>query len=106
MRFGQPSSNGFDDGVSGPQNSAGFQEIWATFQRDNLRRHFSVRIRPPQPGSPVSWGFVRLAKIRIRAFREGLSEAGYRTHPRDDCGEGGYEDNSNRLQQRMKQTSS
>src|SRR5438034_11664614 len=35
-------------------------EIWATFQRDNLRRHFSVRIRPPQPRSRVSVGYVQL----------------------------------------------
>jgi hypothetical protein len=48
-------------------------------QRDILRRHFRVRVLHAQAGSPVSWGFVRLAKIRIRAFREGLSEAGYRT---------------------------
>jgi hypothetical protein len=33
------------------QNSAGFLEICAAFQRDNLRRHFRVRVLPPQPRS-------------------------------------------------------
>src|SRR4029450_869683 len=36
------------------QNSAGFLEICAAFQRDNLRRHFRVRVLPPQPGSSAS----------------------------------------------------
>jgi hypothetical protein len=33
------------------QNSAGFLEICAAFQRDNLRRHFRVRVLPPQARS-------------------------------------------------------
>jgi hypothetical protein len=37
----------------GGQNSAGFPQICATFQRDNLRRHFSVRVLHAQPGSRV-----------------------------------------------------
>jgi hypothetical protein len=41
------------------QNSAGFLEICAAFQRDNLRRHFRVRVLPPQPRSRVSVSQVR-----------------------------------------------
>src|SRR5262249_20728284 len=44
------------------QNSAGFPQISATFQRANLRRHFSVRISHAQPDSPVSVGYVRAAE--------------------------------------------
>jgi hypothetical protein len=43
------------------QNSAGPPQICATFQRDILRRHFRVRILPPQPRSPVSVGRKSLA---------------------------------------------
>ena len=35
------------------QSSAGFAEICAAFQRDNLRRRFSVRVLHAQPGSAV-----------------------------------------------------
>ena len=37
--------------------------IRASFQRDNLRRHFGVRILHAQPASPVSLRYVRCAKI-------------------------------------------
>jgi hypothetical protein len=36
------------------QNSAGFPQICATFQRDNLRRRLCVRVSHAQPGSPGS----------------------------------------------------
>src|SRR5262249_44669411 len=36
------------------RNSARILGILATFQRDNLRRHFGVRVLSRQPGSPVS----------------------------------------------------
>src|SRR5260370_18328930 len=45
------------------QNSAGFPQICAIFQRDNLRRHFRVRVLHGQPRSPVSVGYVRSARI-------------------------------------------
>jgi hypothetical protein len=38
----------------GGRNSAGFLEICATFQEDNLRRHFRVRVLHGQPRSQVS----------------------------------------------------
>jgi hypothetical protein len=38
------------------QNLAGFLEICAAFQRDILRRHFRVRVLPPQPASPSPTG--------------------------------------------------
>jgi hypothetical protein len=40
-------------GIDG-QNSVRFSEICTSFQRDILRRHFWVRVRPPQPRSQVS----------------------------------------------------
>ena len=46
------------------QNSAGFRQICAIFQRDNLRRHFRVRILHAQPGGVLSVGYVRFEKIR------------------------------------------
>src|SRR4029434_1823212 len=45
-------------------HSAGCLGICAAFQRDNVRRHFRVRVLPPQAGSRVSSSFVRFAKIR------------------------------------------
>src|SRR6266436_3794641 len=41
------------------QNSAGFPQICAIFQRDNLRRHFRVRVLHGQPRSRVSVAHVR-----------------------------------------------
>jgi hypothetical protein len=38
------------------QNSPGFPQIRATFQRDNLRQHFRVRVSHGQPRSRVSVG--------------------------------------------------
>jgi hypothetical protein len=49
--------------VSKARNWVGFSQICAVFQRDNLRRHFLVRVLPLQPASPVSAGHVRFAAI-------------------------------------------
>jgi hypothetical protein len=57
-------------------NSAGSREICATFQRDNLRRHFSVRIRPPQPRSR-SLGRTRVVVTKVLG-----ASLNYRMQPR------------------------
>jgi hypothetical protein len=49
--------------VSKAQNSAGFPQICAILQRDNSRRHFGVRVLPPQPRSLVSVGYVQVAEL-------------------------------------------
>src|SRR6266404_7561215 len=46
--------------------------IRASFQRDNLRRHFGVRVPSRVPDSPVSVSYVRVSqesKVRVRVFR-------------------------------------
>ena len=60
------------------RNSARILGIRASFQRDNLRRHFGVRVLHAQPGSPVSVDHVWFAGIR--ATFPTVSDAGDRLH--------------------------
>src|SRR5262249_53674094 len=48
------------------RNSARFLGIRASFQRDNLPRHFGVRVLSRQPSSPVSVGYVPLGLNSIK----------------------------------------
>ena len=61
------------------QNSAGFLEICAAFQRDILRRHFRVRVLHAQPRSAVSTSYRRLYEHSVTRPRLGLESGSRRS---------------------------